>query len=90
MAFVPGATVRRKKEFQVFTMSYLRDVLVDFLKNYDRIKELQKIKHLPPSPTMSVKLFKSYKSLKLISQKSVEKKLVFLTVFNAYSTINIS
>ena len=49
--------------------------MVDHKKIHDRIKELQKMKHLPPSRIMSVKRFKSYRSLKLMSQKSVGKKL---------------
>ena len=56
-------------------MLYFRYLLVDHKKIHDRIKELQKMKHLPPSRIMSVKRFKSYRSLKLMSQKSVGKKL---------------
>ena len=48
---------------------------MDYKKIHDGIKELQKMKHLPPSTLMSVKRFESYRSLKLMSQKSVEKKL---------------
>ena len=48
---------------------------MDYKKIHDRIKELQKMKHLPPSTLMSVKRFESYRSLKLMSQKSVGKKL---------------
>ena len=48
---------------------------MDCKKIHDRIKELQKMKHLPPSKILSVKPFGSYKSLKLMSQKSVGKKL---------------
>ena len=53
---------------------------MDHKKIHDIIKELQKMKHLPPSTIMLVKRFKSYRSLKLVPQKSVGKKLVFLTV----------
>ena len=70
-------------------MLYLKYLLMDHKKIRDRIKELQKMKHLPPSATMSVKRFKSYRSLKLMSQKSVGKKLVFLTVFYVYFAIDI-
>ena len=65
-------------------------LMMDHKKIHDRIEELRKMKHLPLSAIMLVKWFKSYRSLKLVSQNSVGKKLVFRTVFNAYSTINIS
>ena len=48
---------------------------MDYKKIHDGIKELQKMKHLPPSTLMLVKRFESYRSLKLMSQKSVGKKL---------------
>ena len=48
---------------------------MDCKKIHDRIEELQKMKHLPPSTILSVKPFESYKSLKLMPQKSVGKKL---------------
>ena len=48
---------------------------MDYKKIHDRNKEPQKIKHLLPSTIMSVKWFESYRSLKLMSQKSVGKKL---------------
>ena len=71
-------------------MSYLKYLLVDYEKIHDRIRELQKIKHLPQSEIMSVKRFKSYRNLKLRCQKSVGKKLVFSIVFYAHSIIDIS
>ena len=48
---------------------------MDCKKIHDRIEELQKMKHLLPSTILSVKPFESYKSLKLMPQKSVGKKL---------------
>ena len=48
---------------------------MDLKKIHDRIKELQKLKHLPPCTIMLVKLFENYRSLKLMSKKSVGKKL---------------
>ena len=58
-------------------MLYCRYLLIDFKKIHDRIKEFQKMKHMPPSTIMSVKRFESNRSLKLMSQKSVGKKANF-------------
>ena len=58
-------------------MLYCRYLLIDLKKIHDRIKEFQKMKHMPPSTIMSVKRFESNRSLKLMSQKSVGKKANF-------------
>ena len=71
-------------------MLYFRYLLVDHKKIHDRIKELQKMKHLPPSRIMSVKRFKSYRSLKLMSQKSVGKKLTMAKKKANYLFLSIS
>ena len=51
--------------------------MIDLKKIHNRIKEFQKMKHMPPSTIMSVKRFESNRSLKLMSQKSVGKKANF-------------
>ena len=63
---------------------------MDYKKIHDKIKELQIMKHLPPSTLMSVKRFESYRSLKLMSQKSVGKKLTMAKKKANYLFVSIS
>ena len=62
---------------------------MDCKKIHDRFKELQKMKHLPPSTILSVKPFESYKSLKLMPQKSVGKKLTIAKKKKATTCLSV-